>query len=117
MGSYEARHGGRTPADDGNAAARRETAAKVRGIGTDDAVWLVTDAGPVSELEDVCHKTTLRDLELIIRGYDRGGELLADRNPRLHTNKREALADARGRLYRRDREAGGVEHAAPSWSA
>jgi hypothetical protein len=62
-------------------------------IGPGDKIWVVTDATPVSVLEDVCFETTLRGLELQFRGG-----LSMDSNPTIYTKKDEALLEARKRL-------------------
>ena len=62
-------------------------------LGPDDLFWLVTDAAPDSTLGDICFEMSLRGLERQFRGG-----LSADRHPTLHTDRRQAEADAQARL-------------------
>jgi hypothetical protein len=71
-------------------------------IGQKDAVWIVTDPGPLSEMADVLRELTLADFELVIRGYQMTGELFADRDGTIYTERKEAEKDARRRLERRN---------------
>ena len=61
--------------------------------GPDDALWIVVDAKPDSQIEDVLFEASLRSLELQFKGG-----LTMDDNPTIFTDHREALLEAHGRL-------------------
>jgi len=62
-------------------------------FGPDDKFWVVTDASPESELDDLIFQTSLRGLELQFRG----GLTMAIK-PTLFTEEAEARIEAYGRL-------------------
>ncbi|MBU1702313.1 MAG: hypothetical protein KJ970_12020 [Candidatus Eisenbacteria bacterium] len=62
-------------------------------IGPNDSIWVVVDAGPESEQDDILFQTTLRGLDLQFKGG-----LTMDRNPTLFTDRKEAEIEAYGRL-------------------
>jgi len=68
-----------------------------RRYGPDDALWVVTDAGPVSELGDICFRASLRDLLLL---FD--GGLTLEQHPTLFTDEDDAVEDAKNRLLARN---------------
>lgn len=62
-------------------------------FGPDDTFWVVTDASPESELDDLIFQTSLRGLELQFKG----GLTMAIK-PTLFTEGTEARIEAYGRL-------------------
>lgn len=62
--------------------------------GPDDKFWVTVDPTPDSEMCDVLFQASLRDLELQFKG----GLTMDDRNPTIHTDRKEAEVDAYGRL-------------------
>jgi len=62
-------------------------------LGPDDTFWVVTDASPESELDDLIFQTSLRGLELQFRG----GLTMAIK-PTIFTEEAEARIEAYGRL-------------------
>jgi len=62
-------------------------------FGPDDKLWVVTDPGPESTVEDILFEASLRDLELQFKGG-----LTMDDNPTLFTERAEAEVEAYGRM-------------------
>ena len=62
-------------------------------IGMDDAIWVVTEPTPQSELGDVCFEATFSKLLLQLRGG-----LDAEKIVALFTERNEAEIEAYGRL-------------------
>lgn len=62
-------------------------------FGPDDSFWLVVDPTAKSELADVLCETTLRRLELQLKGG-----LTMDESPTIFTEREEAEREAQGRL-------------------
>ena len=79
--------------------------------GPDDTFWVVIDPTPRSEMADLLFQTSLRDLELQLRGG-----LSMDQNPTLFSDEQEAKYEAYGRLtvmraaqVRRDHPDAGID--------
>lgn len=67
-------------------------------IGPTGTFWIVVNPGPLSELADCCFKTTVRELENLVRG----GLPLGAGDAVLCTDQDEAVLEARRRLLARD---------------
>ncbi len=62
-------------------------------LGPNDKFWIVRDPNLTSESSDVLFESSLRDLELQIRGG-----LTMEYNPTLFTDRKEAESEAKRRL-------------------
>jgi hypothetical protein len=61
-----------------------------------EAVWLVRDPSPISEIEDICWPQDVRRLGRYVFGAGQG--VWESERTTMYTDREEAFADARARL-------------------